>query len=62
MDLFKSINIEKEENSIAFLIEEALEDKAHFAESGQNALEIKPIIKNTPIKPTIMDINFNNVK
>ena len=32
---------------MAFLIEEALEEKADFAKSGQIALKIKPTIKNS---------------
>ena len=47
MKIFENIDIQKEKTSIAFLIEEALEDKANFAESGQNALRIKPTIKNS---------------
>ena len=47
MQIFKNIDIEKEQTSIAFLIEEALQEKAHFAKSGQNALFIKPTIKNS---------------
>ena len=47
MKVFNNIHIEKEKTSIAFLIEEALEEKAHFAENGQNALKIKPEIKNS---------------
>ena len=47
MKIFENIDIQKEKTSIAFLIEEALEDKANFAESGQTALQIKPTIKNS---------------
>ena len=47
MKIFKNIDIQKEESSIAFLIEEALEAKANFANSGQNALKIEPTIKNS---------------
>ena len=47
MKIFENIDIQKEKTSIAFLIEEALEDKANFAESGQNVLQIKPTIKNS---------------
>ena len=47
MKIFENIDIQKEKTSIAFLIEEALVDKANFAESGQNALQIKPTIKNS---------------
>ena len=47
MKIFNNINIQKKETSIAFLIEEALEEKAHFAKSGQNTLHIKPTIKNS---------------
>ena len=52
MKIFENIDIQKEKTSIAFLIEEALEDKANFAESGQNALRIKPAIKNIVKKLT----------
>ena len=47
MDIFKNIDIQKEDSSLAFLIEEALEEKAPFALSGQNSLQIKPTIKNS---------------
>ena len=47
MEIFKNIDIKKENSSLAFLIEEALEEKAPFAESAQNSLQIKPTIKNS---------------
>ena len=47
MKIFEKIDIEKEESSIAFLIEEALEEKADFAQIGQNSLQIEPTIKNS---------------
>ena len=47
MEIFENIDIQKEENSLAYLIREALEGKAPFAESGQNALKIEPSIKNS---------------
>ena len=47
MEIFKDIDIQKEGNSLAFLIKEALEEKAPFAESGPIALHIKPSIKNS---------------
>ena len=47
MEIFKNIDIQKDQNSLAFLIEEALEGKAPFAESGQNSLQIEPSIKNS---------------
>ncbi len=47
MEIFKNIDIQKDQNSLAFLLEEALEEKAPFAESGQNALQIEPSIKNS---------------
>ncbi len=47
MKIFENIDIQKEESSIAFLIEEALEKKADFAKSGQIALQIEPTIKNS---------------
>ena len=46
MEIFKNIDIQKDQNSLAFLIVEALEEKAPFAESGQNTLQIEPSIKN----------------
>ena len=47
MKIFENIDIEKEESSMAFLIEEALEEKADFAKIGQNSLQIEPTIKNS---------------
>ena len=47
MEIFKNIGIQKDQNSLAFLIEEALEKKAPFADSGQNTLQIEPSIKNS---------------
>ena len=47
MKIFENIDIQKEESSIAFLIEEALEEKADFAKSGQTTLQIEPTIKNS---------------
>lgn len=47
MEIFKNIVIQREETSIDFLIEEALEEKAHFAKSGRSVLQIKPTIKNS---------------
>ena len=47
MEIFKNIDIQKDNSSLAFLIEEALEEKANFAESAQNSLHIKPVIKNS---------------
>ena len=47
MKIFKNIDIQKEANSLGFLIEEALEEKANFTKSGQNTLYIKPTIKNS---------------
>ena len=44
MEIFKNIYIQKGQNSLAFLIEEALEEKAPFAESGQNALQLEKIL------------------
>ena len=40
MEIFKNIDIQKDESSLAFLIEEALEEKAPFADIGQIALQI----------------------
>ena len=47
MEIFKNIDIQKDQNTLAFLIEEALEEKAPFAESGQNTLQIASSIKNS---------------
>ncbi len=47
MEIFKNIDIQKDQNSLAFLIEEALEEKAPFAENGQHALQLEPSIKNS---------------
>ena len=47
MEIFKDIDIQKDQNSLAYLIEEALEEKAPFTESGQNTLQIEPSIKNS---------------
>ena len=47
MEIFKNIDIQKEDSALGFLIEEALEEKAPFAESAQNSLQIKPKIKNS---------------
>ena len=47
MRIFKEIDIGKEETPLAFLIQEALLEKAPFKKSGKNLLYIKPIIKNS---------------
>ena len=47
MEIFKTIDIQKAQNSLAFLIEESLQEKAPFAESGQHALQLEPSIKNS---------------
>ena len=47
MKIFKNIDIQKDDTSLAFLIEVALEEKAPFAENAQNSLRIKPTIKNS---------------
>ena len=47
MEVLKNIDIQKSEQSSAFLIKEALEEKAPFAETGQISLQIKPTIKNS---------------
>ena len=47
MEIFKNIEIEKEETPIAFLIQEALLEKAPFTKGTQNSLRIKPTIKNS---------------
>ena len=47
MKIFEDIDIQKEKSPIAFLIEEALEQKADFAKTGQIALQFDPTIKNS---------------
>ena len=47
MEIFKNIEIEKNETPIAFLIQESLLEKAPFAKSGQNSLRIKPTIRKS---------------
>ena len=47
MEIFEKIDIQKDDTSLAFLIEGALEEKAPFAKSAQNSLRIKPTIKNS---------------
>jgi len=47
MEIFKNIEIEKDETPIAFLIQESLLESAPFAKSAQNSLLIKPTIKNS---------------
>ena len=47
MGIFENIYIQKEENSLSFLIQDALKKKAPFAESAQNILQIKPSIKTS---------------
>ena len=47
MEIFKDIDIQKDQNSLAYLIKEALEEKAPFTEIGQNTLQIEPSIKNS---------------
>ena len=47
MKIFKEIDIGKEETPLAFLIQEALLEKAPFEKSGQNFLSITPVIKNS---------------
>ena len=47
MDIFKNIRIQSDTTFIAFLIKEALEEKAPFRESAQITLSLKPIIKNS---------------
>ena len=47
MKIFENIDIQKAKSSMAFLIQEALEEKADFAKSGQIALQIEPNVKNS---------------
>ena len=47
MVIFENIYIQKEVTSLAFLIKDALKEKAPFSEAGQNVLNIKPTIKTS---------------
>ena len=47
MDIFKNISIKSEDTLIAFLIKEALEEKAPFNKGSQITLQTKPTIKNS---------------
>ena len=47
MKIFQEIDIGKEETPLAFLIQEALLEKAPFKKSGKNLLHIKPDIKGS---------------
>jgi LPS-assembly lipoprotein len=47
MDLFKNIDIKREDTFIAFLIEESLEERAPFGENPKFRLDIKPAIRNS---------------
>ena len=47
MDIFKTIEIRRENTFVAFLIEEALEEKAPFTENARYILHIKPTINNS---------------
>ena len=47
MKIFRDIDIGTEKTPIAFLIQEALLEKAPFEKAGQNLLHITPIIKNS---------------
>ena len=47
MDIFKNIRVQSDNTFIAFLIKEALEEKAPFRESAQNTLSLNPIKKNS---------------
>ena len=47
MKIFRDIDIGKEGTPLAFLIHEALLEKAPFEKSGQNLLSINPVIKNS---------------
>ena len=46
-DIFKNIGIQTEKTFIAYLIEEALEEKAPFETDSQITLQLKPTIKNS---------------
>ncbi len=47
MEVFKNIDIKKENTSFASLIVESLNVKAPFTKSGQNSLHITPSVKNS---------------
>ena len=47
MEIFKNIEIEKEETPLAFLIQEALLEKAPFTKGAQISLRINPTIRNS---------------
>ena len=47
MKIFRDIDIGKEETPLAYLMEEALLEKAPFEKSGKNLLSITPVIKNS---------------
>ena len=47
MDIFKNISIQSEDTLIAFLIKEALEEKAPFDKGSQITLQTKQTIKNS---------------
>ena len=47
MKIFRDIDIRKEETPLAYLIQEALLEKAPFEKSGKNLLSITPVIKNS---------------
>lgn len=47
MEIFENIYIQSEETSLSFLIKDALNKKAPFAETAQIALRIKHTIKNS---------------
>ena len=47
MKIFKEIDIGEGETPLAFLIQEALLEKAPFEKSGQYLLSITPVIKNS---------------
>ena len=47
MDIFKNIDIQREDTSLAFTIEKSFKSKAPFSEKALNELRIKPTIKNS---------------
>ena len=47
MKIFENIHIQQEETSLAFLIENALKEKAPFAENAQTVLHLKHTITNS---------------
>ncbi len=47
MKIFEDIYIQEEETTLAFLLKDALKERAPFADSAQNVLRINPNVKNS---------------